>query len=73
MPLLTGEMALEGSAERVLVINVLHEIGDDALKELAAMLKPGGWAHRAKRSRPDEYARGASPPYEELMARLAGC
>ena len=41
-PVLTGEMALEGSAERVLAINVLHEIGDDALKELAAMLKRGG-------------------------------
>lgn len=43
-PVLTGEMVLEHSAERVLAINVLHEIGDDALKELAAMLKPGGWA-----------------------------
>jgi ubiquinone/menaquinone biosynthesis C-methylase UbiE len=43
-PVLTGEMVLEHSAERVLAINVLHEIGDDALKKLAAMLKPGGWA-----------------------------
>jgi ubiquinone/menaquinone biosynthesis C-methylase UbiE len=43
-PVVTGEMALEGSAERVLAINVLHELGDDALKQLAAMLKPGGFA-----------------------------
>lgn len=41
---LSGEMALAGSAERVLAINVLHELGDDALKDLAAMLKAGGAA-----------------------------
>src|SRR5579885_388284 len=43
-PTLTGEMALEASAERILAINVLHELGDEALKDLAAMLKPGGSA-----------------------------
>ena len=43
-PALTGEMELEGSADRVLALNVLHELGDDALKEIVAMLKPGGAA-----------------------------
>ena len=41
---LNGEMALAASAERVVAINVLHELGDEALKDLAAMLKPGGSA-----------------------------
>jgi len=41
---LNGEMALAASAERVLAINVLHELGDEALEDLAAMLKPGGSA-----------------------------
>jgi ubiquinone/menaquinone biosynthesis C-methylase UbiE len=43
-PVLSGEMALANSAERVLAINVLHELGDEALNELAGMLKPGGLA-----------------------------
>lgn len=41
---LNGEMALAASAERVVAVNVLHELGDEALKDLAAMLKPGGSA-----------------------------
>jgi hypothetical protein len=36
-------MALEGSAEPVLALNVLPEIGGRP-HELAAMLKPGGYA-----------------------------
>jgi ubiquinone/menaquinone biosynthesis C-methylase UbiE len=43
-PVLSGEMALANSAERVLAINVLHELGDEALGDLAGMLKPGGLA-----------------------------
>ena len=43
-PTLSGEMALAQSAERVLAINVLHELGDEALEDLAGMLKPGGSA-----------------------------
>ncbi len=43
-PVLSGEMALADSADRVLAINVLHELGDEALHELASMLKPGGFA-----------------------------
>jgi SAM-dependent methyltransferase len=43
-PVLAGEMQLESSADRILAVNVLHELGDDALKNLAGMLKPGGSA-----------------------------
>jgi|YelNatPaOPRAMG01_1025707.scaffolds.fasta_scaffold00286_30 SAM-dependent methyltransferase len=31
-----------GKVDRVLAINVLHELGDDAMKEIAALLKPEG-------------------------------
>ena len=41
---LNDEMGLAASAERVLAINVLHELGDEALQDLTAMLKPGGSA-----------------------------
>lgn len=33
-----------GSANRVLALNVLHELGDDALRSLVALLRPGGRA-----------------------------
>jgi SAM-dependent methyltransferase len=36
--------ALEGSVERVLALNVLHELGDDALGALRSALAPGGAA-----------------------------
>jgi SAM-dependent methyltransferase len=34
--------ALEGRADRVLGLNVLHELGDEAMGEVRALLKPGG-------------------------------
>jgi SAM-dependent methyltransferase len=43
-PVLPGEMQLESSADRIVALNVLHELGDDALMELAGMLKRGGAA-----------------------------
>ena len=33
---------LNGTADRVLALNVLHEVGDEALRAMAALLKPGG-------------------------------
>jgi SAM-dependent methyltransferase len=36
--------ALEGKADRVLGLNVLHELGDTALRELISLLKPDGRA-----------------------------
>ncbi len=35
---------LEGTADRVLALNVLHELGDEALAELSKLVKPGGYA-----------------------------
>lgn len=44
-PVLTGNLSdLVGKADRVLAINVLHELGDEALGGLAALLKPAGIA-----------------------------
>ena len=34
--------ALKGKADRVLGLNVLHELGDEALGEVAALVAPGG-------------------------------
>ena len=36
--------AIEGRADRVLGLNVLHELGDEAMGEVRALLKPGGRA-----------------------------
>ncbi len=42
-PMLSDRAAeMEGTADRILAINVLHEIGDDALAQMVRMLKPGG-------------------------------
>ncbi len=39
----TAEIAqLRGTADRVLALNVLHEVGDEALRTMAALLKPDG-------------------------------
>ncbi len=39
----TSEIArLRGTADRVLALNVLHEVGDEALGTMAALLKPNG-------------------------------
>lgn len=35
-------MKLNGTADRVLALNVLHEVGDEALRAMAALLKPSG-------------------------------
>jgi SAM-dependent methyltransferase len=42
--LATQSATLSAGAERILALNVLHELGDDALRGLGAMLKPGGHA-----------------------------
>jgi ubiquinone/menaquinone biosynthesis C-methylase UbiE len=42
-PVLTDALPeLQGKADRVLAINVLHELGDEALRGLVALLKPEG-------------------------------
>lgn len=35
---------LRGAADRVLALNVLHELGDAALAQLTSFIKPGGFA-----------------------------
>ena len=43
VPLHTAEIArLHGTADRVLALNVLHEVGDEPLRAMAGLLKPGG-------------------------------
>jgi SAM-dependent methyltransferase len=42
-PVLSSETSsLEGKADRILALNVLHEVGDDAMRQMAAMLKRDG-------------------------------
>ena len=43
-PVLPGEMEARGqTADRVLALNVLHEMGDVPLRALPRLLAPGGW------------------------------
>jgi len=43
-PTLAGEIGVLGiKIERVLALNVLHELGDEALRVIGALLKPGGF------------------------------
>jgi ubiquinone/menaquinone biosynthesis C-methylase UbiE len=43
--ILTGELPrFAGSADRILALNVLHELGDDALRQITDLLKPSGVA-----------------------------
>lgn len=39
-----GMEGFRGRADRVLALNVLHELGDKSLKEMGSLLKPGGFA-----------------------------
>lgn len=43
-PMLAGELSQDGAADRVLALNVLHELGDEALRSLGALLKRDGAA-----------------------------
>ncbi len=66
-PLLARDSSgLEKTIDRVLALNVLHELGDKALRELAALLKPDGavlfidWNAEAERP--------AGPPADHLYS-----
>lgn len=42
-PILTDEIdRFAGVADRILALNVLHELGDDALRQIKSLLKPSG-------------------------------
>jgi len=46
-PVLSGTEAARrcvGTVDRVLALNVLHELGDEAMRELVSLLRPGGRA-----------------------------
>ncbi len=43
VPMHTDESdTIKGKADRILALNVLHEVGDDPLREMIGLLKPGG-------------------------------
>lgn len=63
---LSGEMSLAASAQRILAVNVLHELGDQALEDLAAMLKPGGSALVVDWN--SEAARPVGPPRDHVYS-----
>lgn len=65
---------LTGRADRVLALNVLHELGDEALRALAALLASGGFAlvidWNSAVERPVGPPRGHTYNQSEAMARL---
>jgi ubiquinone/menaquinone biosynthesis C-methylase UbiE len=67
-PVLAPDSAnLTASADRILALNVLHELGDDALRGLAAMLKRGGSALFIDWSA--EVDRPIGPPKDHVYTR----
>ncbi len=58
------ERSLEGAADRVLALNVLHELGDEALQGLLKLLKPSGMALFVDWSAAVE--RGVGPPTDHV-------
>ena len=66
---------LRGGVDRILALNVLHELGDEVLRDLGTLLRPGGIAVVADWSSDVERRHG--PPREhtygvdEARARLA--
>ena len=70
-PVLSGEMALANSAQRVLAINVLHELGDEALEDLAKMLTADGLALIADWN--SEVDRPVGPPRDHVYSPAEAC
>jgi SAM-dependent methyltransferase len=65
--LATDAASLTASADRILGLNVLHELGDDALRGLAAMLKAAGRALFIDWSA--EVDRPIGPPRDHVYTR----
>jgi SAM-dependent methyltransferase len=63
-------VAYKGKIDRVLALNVLHELGDDALHKLKALLKPGGLALFIDWN--SEVERPAGPPADHLYSPSEG-
>ena len=62
--------AYQGNIDRVLALNVLHELGDEALRNLKALLKPGGAALFIDWN--SEVDRPAGPPADHLYSPAEG-
>jgi 2-polyprenyl-3-methyl-5-hydroxy-6-metoxy-1,4-benzoquinol methylase len=65
-----GVAAYKGKIDRVLALNVLHELGDEALHNLKALLKPGGLALFIDWNA--EVERPAGPPADHLYSPAEG-
>jgi 2-polyprenyl-3-methyl-5-hydroxy-6-metoxy-1,4-benzoquinol methylase len=70
-PLLPQDLATyHGKIDRVLAINVLHELGDAALRDLKGLLKPDGVALFIDWN--SEVERPAGPPADHLYSPAEG-
>lgn len=71
-PILTDQVAdFAGRIDRVLALNVLHELGDEALKSVRAMLKPGGSALLIDWNA--DVDRPVGPPRDHVYSPAEGC
>jgi SAM-dependent methyltransferase len=70
-PVLPADItAYNGKIDRVLALNVLHELGDDALRNLKALLVPGGLAVFIDWNA--EVERPAGPPADHVYSPAEG-
>ncbi len=71
MPVLSAQMAdFKGKMDRVLALNVLHELGDESLRNLKALLKPNGAALFIDWNA--EVGRPAGPPADHVYSPSEG-
>ncbi|HUZ46632.1 MAG TPA: class I SAM-dependent methyltransferase [Terriglobia bacterium] len=70
-PILASEISgVKGQIDRVLALNVLHELGDEALASLRSLLKPGGAALFIDWNA--EVERPAGPPRDHVYSPSEG-
>ncbi len=70
-PALPAEIAAyKGKMDRVMALNVLHELGDEALRSLKDLLKPGGAALFIDWN--SEVERPAGPPADHVYSPAEG-
>ena len=71
VPVLPDDIAAyNGTVDRVLALNVLHELGDEALRGLKSLLKPGGVALFIDWN--SEVERPAGPPADHVYSPAEG-
>lgn len=74
-PMLADEIdSLQGAADRILAMNVLHEVGDATLRGMSRLLKPQGWLlivdWNSAVDRPIGPPKDHTHTQEEALARL---